>query len=144
MLFGQYNDIWKEAFEWIRKYASNLPDGEHEIRGLAMYANIHTTITIPGSEGVFEMHKNYADIHYCLAGGEAIKHSPIGKAEEKTVYDGEKDYQLFAPTKQSSIAIMRPNSFAIFFPDELHMPKIQDGENLSVRKVVIKIQTSLL
>lgn len=152
MIFGQYpsipneltGPIWQQAFTWIAEHAKHLPDGEHGIVGRDMYANIHTVQTTPESEGSFEVHKKYIDIHYCLSGGEVIMYSPIDSPKEKTAFDIEKDYQLFYPAQQSSSVTMQPGSFAIFFPEELHMPKISDGANITVRKIVIKIKASLL
>lgn len=154
MILGQYNEkltyektlthpVWEKALTWIQENRDTLPDGEHEIQGRDIYANIHTVETFPESEGFFEAHKEYIDIHYCLSDGEHIQHSPIGILEEEKAYDTEKDYQLYIPTELSSTAIMRPDSFAIFFPGELHMPKISDGKNKTVRKVVIKIRKNL-
>src|SRR3989344_5494015 len=108
MIFGQYptipdelaGAIWQQAFSWITEHAQELPDGEHEIAGRDMYANIHTIRTTSESEAVFEVHKEYIDLHYCLAGGELIVHSPVNTLKEKTAYDAEKDYQLFMPTEE--------------------------------------------
>ncbi len=152
MIFGQYpsipdelsGPIWQQAFSWITQYANDLPDGEHAIDGRDMYANIHTAITTPVEIAVFEVHREYIDLHYCLTGGEGIAYSPQGALQEHTPYDKEKDYQLFYPAEQSSNFTMQPNSFAIFFPGELHMPKVTDGTNETVRKVVVKIKASLL
>ncbi len=152
MIFGQYpripdelaDPVWQQAFTWIAQHARELPDGEHEIIGRDMYANIHTAPTTPESEGVFEIHKEYIDIHYCLTGGELICHSPTDILKEKTVFDTEKDYQLFFPSEKSEAVTMQPNSFAIFFPRELHMPMITDGTNKIVHKVVVKIKASLI
>lgn len=152
MILGQYphipqqlaHPIWQQVFTWITEYAEKLPDGEHEIIGRDMYTNIHTASTIMESEGAFEVHKEYIDLHYCLAGGEIIMYSPTGTMKEKTAYDIKKDYQLFFSAKHSKSVTMQPNSFAIFFPGELHMPKITDGTNETVQKVVVKIKASLL
>lgn len=152
MIFGQYpsipdeltSPIWQRAFTWVNQNAPQLPTGEHEISGRDIYANIHTAETTPESEGSFEIHKEYIDLHYCLMGGEIICHSPIGILDKKTLFDAEKDFQLFLPPKQSNNVTMEPGSFAVFFPGELHMPKITDGVHATVRKVVVKIKASLL
>lgn len=152
MVFGQYPSIpdeltapvWQQAFSWAKEHAATFSDGEYEISGRDIYANIHTIHTTPESEGAFEVHREYIDLHYCLTGGEIIAHSPVGTLEEKTVYDAEKDYQLLYPVQESSHVAMQPDSFAIFYPGELHMPKIANGTNESVRKVVVKIKASLL
>ncbi len=154
MLYGQYNQdysyrnflsypIWEKALTWIQHNAKNLPDGEHEIMSRDMYANIQSLATIPVSEAAFEVHQQYIDIHYCLSGGESIGYAPVGKVEEKEL-NREKDYQLFKPTEQFSSCIMQPDSFAIFFPQELHMPKLQNRFDTHTKKVVIKIKLELI
>lgn len=154
MLHGQYNQlptysaflahpIWNTAFSWIQANARTLPDGEHSIQGRDMYANIQTIQTMPIESGLYEVHEEYIDIHYCLSGGEGVAYAPIGTMTSKEL-NKEKDYQLFIPTKHQSLCVLQIDSFAIFFPTELHMPKIQDGINSEVRKVVIKIKASIL
>ncbi|HSX24675.1 MAG TPA: YhcH/YjgK/YiaL family protein [Candidatus Andersenbacteria bacterium] len=154
MLYGQYNHtysytnllshpIWKDALIWIQQNAKSLPDGEHAIRGRDLYANIQSLQTIPASEAAFEVHEEYIDIHYCLSGAESIGYAPVGTLVEKEL-NKEKDYQLFEPTKNFSTCIMQPDSFAIFFPQELHMPKLQNSMDTHVKKVVIKIKKDLI
>lgn len=152
MIFGQYptipeeltGTIWQQAFSWITENSQQLPDGEHEITWRDMYANVHTVETTPESEGLFEVHKEYIDLHFCLTGGELIAHSPRGALQEHTAYNEKKDYQLFMSTKELSTVPMQTNGFAVFFPGEPHMPKVSDGTNKTVRKVVVKIKASLL
>ncbi|MEO6078096.1 MAG: YhcH/YjgK/YiaL family protein [Candidatus Andersenbacteria bacterium] len=154
MLFGQYNQpqsykpllthpVWQEAFSWIQEH-SNLPAGEHEIQGRELYANIQSLDTLPLSESSFEMHQQYIDIHYCVEGGEAIGYAPIGTLEEKEPLNTEKDYQLFHPTQQFNTCVLQPGQFAIFYPQELHMPKLQNGFDTHVSKIVIKMHKDLL
>lgn len=152
MVFGQYppltqelsNPVWERAFSWISEHVATLPDGEHEISGRDMYANIHTATLVSIADAVYEVHQQYIDLHYCISGGEGIGHSPQGHPKEKTSFDNEKDYQLFFPSQRQEVLEMTPSCFAIFFPGELHMPKLRDGRNETVRKVVVKIKASLL
>jgi len=154
MLLGQYNkpnaysaflthSIWNTAFAWIQANAHTLPVGEHAIQGRDMYANIQSVATIPIGDGLYEVHEEYIDIHFCLIGGEAIAYNPLGELTEKEL-NTEKDYQLFFPTKNYSLCILQPDFFAIFFPGELHMPKLSNSINQEVKKVVIKIHKDLL
>jgi beta-galactosidase beta subunit len=39
---------------------------------------------------------------------------------------------------------MIPGTFVLFLPGELHRPKILDGQNADVRKLVFKIQARQL
>jgi YhcH/YjgK/YiaL family protein len=154
MIHGQYNKpetfakllphpIWNEALTWIQEYAHALPDGEHAIQGRDIYANIQSAQTMQISDSFYEMHEEYIDIHFCLSGGEGIAYAPTGELREKEL-NREKDYQLFFPTKNQSLCTLEQDSFAIFFPKELHMPKLRDGENTEVKKVVIKIKATML
>ena len=154
MLYGQYNQfqtydkllshpIWNTAFRWIQTTARTLPDGEHEIKNRDLYANIQSLRTLSASDAFFEVHQEYIDIHYCLSGGELIGYAPIGDLQEKEL-NTDKDYQLFSPTENYSVYTLQPDSFAIFFPQELHMPKLQNGTDPEVKKVVIKIKASML
>ncbi len=155
MLFGQYNQasthehflghpVWKKALDWIQENGKTLPEGEHEIEGRNLYANVQALSTLPLSEGAFEVHQEYIDLHYCIEGGEVIAYAPTELLAEQTAYEPSKDYQLFTPGKYASTCLLTPDSFAIFFPGEKHMPKLQDGINANTRKVVIKIKKDLL
>lgn len=154
MLYGQLekketykafltHSIWDAAFAWIAENANKLPDGEHSIQDKDIYANIQTANTITYTDGLYEVHKEYIDIHYCISGEEKIAYAPVGQLVEKEL-NKDKDYQLFLPTEQYSTCLLQPHSFAIFFPTELHMPKLQSGDTKEVHKVVIKIKKSIL
>ena len=154
MLHGQYNKpdtyskllthpVWETAFSWVQAHANSLPNGEHEIQHRDIYANIMSLSTLRPEDTFFEMHEEYIDIHYCLSGGESIGYAPIGDLVEKEL-NKEKDYQLFMPTEKMSSCTLQPLDFAIFFPRELHMPKLQNGLDTNVKKVVIKIKKSML
>lgn len=154
MLYGQYNlsstysaflthPIWGTAFEWIQTNAHMLPDGEHAIQERDVFANIQSVQTMPIESGFYEVHEKYIDIHYCLSGGEGIAYAPVGDLVEKEL-NTEKDYQLFFPTANQSLCVLQPDSFAVFFPKELHMPKVTDDIHTEVKKVVIKIKASIL
>ncbi len=152
MLTGQYpnipgelvSPIWQEALAWAAQNAPDLLDGEHPIRTRDIYANIHTATTQELSACVFEVHREYIDLHYCIEGGEIIAYAPEGALQEKSAYDEEKDYELFIPRETCKKIVMRPGMFAIFFPEEPHAPKVFDGEHKRIRKVVMKIHKSLV
>lgn len=153
MVFGQYpplpkelvHPVWHRVFTWIVQHAATLPDGEYAISERDdMYASIMSASTSSASQGIFEVHRKYIDVHYCISGGETIGHSPTGQLKEKTVFDIEKDYQLFHPSEPHKTVHMTPGSFAIFFPGELHMPRIQNGTHTEVKKAVFKINAAIL
>lgn len=155
MIFGQYNEkslqenglthpIWEKAFSWIADQAATAPHGEHEIIDRDLYANVMHIPALSEAEGVFEVHEQYIDIHYCVEGAECIGFAPLPALTENISFDAEKDYQLFTPTKEYSVYRMQKGDFAIFFPQEPHMPKIRVGTYNDLNKIVLKIHKKLL
>lgn len=138
------NPVWHQALNWISNIPADLPLGEHEINGRDMFVNYHEAQLLPREEGTYEAHQNYIDLHYCLTGGEIIEWVPVATLTSTTQYNAEKDYQLYAVPPQASSCLMTPGTFAVFFPGDAHMPKVSDGKNTKVKKVVVKIKLSLL
>ena len=136
--------IWQEVFEWLRNLPQDNPDGEQSIRDRDIYANFMTAETQPREKLLMEAHKKYIDLHYCIAGGERIEWSPIGELAVQKEYDLEKDVALYTPPTTAASHVMTPGEFVIFFPDEAHMPKTEDGTNKIIKKVVVKIKADLL
>jgi len=138
------NPVWLEVFEWLKKLPQNNPDGEQPIRNRDIYANFITAETQPRENLVMEAHKKYIDLHYCISGGERIEWSPTEGLVTQKEYDLEKDVALYTPPTTAASHVMTPGEFAVFFPDEAHTPKINDGTNKTVKKVVLKIKADLL
>lgn len=138
------HSIWQKALTWLANKAETLKDGEHEIDNRNMYASISTAQTMPREEAVYEAHRQYIDIHYCLEGGEIIEWAPVNQLTPKMEFDTTKDYCLYESPKEANSLVIKPGTFAIFLPGDAHMPKISDGHNQQIRKVVVKIHTKLL
>lgn len=138
--------VWQEVLTWLRQTSAVKPDGEYELKARDIYAVIQTATPQERGQSVFEAHREYIDLHYCLAGGEIIEHAPAGRLAVKTPYRREADVELYkmpaAGTTES--VCLQPGQFAVFFPGEAHMPKIFDGTNREIRKAVVKVRLSLL
>jgi len=115
-----------------------------KIDGRNIYAPISTVQTIPREEAKYEAHRQYIDVHYCLEGGEIIEWTPVNQLTPTMEFDTAKDYCLYESPKEATSLVITPGTFAIFFLADAHMPKISDGKNKQVRKVVVKIKQSIL
>jgi len=110
-----------------------------------MFANVHGYATRSREKCRFESHRRYVDLQYCVRGGEVVEWQPLPALSASDSYDPNKDvihYQL----QVASAASLRMSAgfFAVFFPDDGHMPKIADEQNAEVGKIVIKIDLNLL
>jgi len=139
------HSVWKQAFDWIQKNASTRPSfGIHPIIGESMFANVMEYETALRPQARYESHRKYIDLQYTISGAELIEWSLARTLRPDGGYDEDKDLQFYLPSDSRSVVHMLPNHFGIFFPQDAHMPKLQDGSEKSVYKLVIKIQRSLL
>lgn len=137
--------VWQEAFGLLEQFATRQPPGLVEIRPALMYASFHRYATKPRADCRYESHRTYVDLQYCVSGGEMIEWSPVKDLTVKTAYNPEKDVTHYHLTAKSEAELMMTvGSFAVFFPEDGHLPKVSDGLNPEVSKVVIKIDQSLV
>src|SRR5688572_28622405 len=135
--------VWQKALDWLKEN-SNKPDGEYEIEGRDLFAIVQTIEPQPRDKCIFEAHRNYIDLQYCISGGELIEWAPVETLTPKGEFLTEKDYgHYLAPASATSLTLA-PGTFGIFFPHDAHMPKISDGIHPTTKKVVVKINASLI
>jgi biofilm protein TabA len=136
---------WKLAFDWLKAASPETPAGIQQLQGDEIYVNVHGYETVARTQGRFESHRRYLDLQYCLAGGEMIDWWLASELAPDGGYDEGKDVRFYQPPADRLRAVpattlrMAPGSFAIFHPSDAHCPKVQDGVNPRVFKLVIKI-----
>ena len=112
--------------------------GKHEIDGDNIFAIISEYFTKNDSHELLEAHCKYIDIQYMAKGDENIGVTTFVDQQPVKLYDEESDYMLF---KESyTLTPLKQGMFAIFFPDDIHMPGITTGKFEQVKKVVIKVK----
>jgi len=115
-----------------------MPDGRHEIDGSRLIAMPQRYDTKPAGEGKWEAHRRYIDIQFVREGAEAMGWAPIGRLTPSTAYDAQKDVEFF--TGEGSGLLVESGMFAIFFPEDGHMPCLSPGDQRTfVRKIVLKV-----
>ncbi|XZG70209.1 YhcH/YjgK/YiaL family protein [Chitinibacteraceae bacterium HSL-7] len=115
------------------------PDGE------AFTVIIQTPLTQPWETGLPEYHERNLDIQYLLEGEEVMGFA-VADATLPRVRDemAERDIAFVAAQPDESRLVLKPGMFAIFFPGELHKPCRSLHQSQPIRKVVIKIDATLL
>ncbi len=132
------------VFDWLQSHRDKPPkDGEYEIAGHDLRAIVQTIDLKPRSERVFEAHQREIDLHCCFTGSEIIEWAPVDTLKARTEYDAEKDFTLYDSPDAAAAIHMKPGDFAIFFPEDGHMPGII-ADRGHTRKVVLKINIDLL
>ena len=96
-------------------------------------------LTKPRPDGFFESHRKYIDVQVVVAGEELMEVEDISRLAVAHAYDAERDLIKYADTAASSRLAMRTGDIALFFPADGHMPSLQLGGPVLVRKTVVKV-----
>ena len=139
-LYYGANSRFRKAFDFI-KTAENKSAGRYELDGENLYAMVQEYDTKLAGEMRFESHKRYIDIQYILSGAELMKVADITRMTPNTPYDDVKDCTFFQDAADTSVLILQQNDYAIFFPQDIHMPGLAPNEiPAPVRKIVVKVK----
>lgn len=90
----------------------------------------------------YEAHRKNIDIQYLLSGEERIASLPIERLKVTKAYNEENDAAFYAADLdlQPSYLNLLPDYFAVFFPQDGHMPQLCVSKPSKVKKVVIKVK----
>lgn len=128
-----------KAFDYIKSIDfSNLSTGKHEIDGDALFAILNAYETAPVNGKLMESHLRYIDVQYVVEGVEEMGITTKCGQTPKKAYDSNDDYMLFDGSYD--VITVKEGMFAIFFPDDIHMPEITTNKPSKVKKLVIKVK----
>ena len=138
--------IWDTAIAALRNLNENSPPGVTELRGKDMFVHVHAYETLPVAECRFEGHRNMIDVQCIIKGGEFVDWVLKDELVEDGAYLEEKDFQFYLEPKNSPTTRVHLKSgyFGVFFPEDGHRPKLNDGVHANVFKAVVKINQKLL
>lgn len=136
------------AFDMIEGAVEDrLPVGKYEFKdtskldGKALWISVQEYETRPREEKKFEGHRDYIDIQFIVSGHEEMEVCDVSRTEALTEYNGEKDVQFFSAKGEPSKLTLQAGDYAVFFPDDIHMPGVSPkGENVTVKKIVAKVK----
>jgi biofilm protein TabA len=126
-----------KAFEFLmRSDLKELPVGKYEIDGERVYGIVSKDPGRNKEDALLETHEKYIDIQLVLAGTDDMGWKPKSSCKHPSEeYDQETDIQFFADEPDAWLST-GSGAFAIFFPEDAHMPLISSGQ---IHKVVVKV-----
>ena len=111
--------------------------GKHQLDGDKLIALVMEYETKELTGALLEAHRKYIDIQYIIQGSERIGVRFIDGLETAIEYDRVKDIAFYHGS--SDLITINEGTFAIFTPDDAHMPNIMLAEPALVKKVVVKV-----
>lgn len=130
-----------DAFEFIFKcIEEDFAPGSYALQGDRLFANVLEFEPGNSSDPKFEAHRNYIDIQVMMRGTEEQGYAPIEALEACTEYNAEKDIQLFSFNPELSRIILHEGMFAIYFPEDGHIPKLSFPTDRPCKRIVVKVR----
>ena len=127
------------SLTYLQQISPDIAPGTYQITS-RVKAIVSEYETKRVNEFGFEAHKKNIDIQYLLKGEERIACMPIEKLTETEPYSEEKDAAFYAAEGVvAQTMTIGGGYFAIFFPQDGHMPQLCVDEPQMVKKVVVKV-----
>jgi YhcH/YjgK/YiaL family protein len=148
MIFDHINNIESykglspdlyDGLKFLQQASPDLAPGTYQInpRVKAIVSEYETKVK---NEVGYEAHRKNIDIQYLLKGDERVACLPVEKLKETKPYSEEKDAAFFTASIQPIEMKLGDGYFAIFFPQDGHMPQLSVDEPKMVKKVVVKVE----
>ena len=134
---GLSEDIY-EGLKFLKNATPDLACGVHEInpRVKAIVSEYETKAV---NENGYEAHRDYIDIQYLLKGREKNCCLPVEKLKETKSYKEEIDAAFYEADILTQELMLGDGYFAIYWPQDGHMPCLSIKEPRTVKKVVVKV-----
>lgn len=132
------SDGIRAAFDYIATHDLTEPaPGRYKIDGDKLHLIIVEYDTKPLEQGAWETHRQYADVQFVVSGTELMGRADVSGLSASIKYDADKDIEFFSG--DGAFFTMAPGDFAVFFPDDAHMPGMTASSPQPVRKAVMKV-----
>lgn len=137
---GLTPDIY-EGLKFLKEADTSIANGVYQINP-RVKAIVSEYETKDKNEYGYEAHRKYIDIQCTLKGQERVACLPIEQLTEIKPYSEEKDAAFYKEDikLQPSYLNLQSGYFAIFYPQDGHMPQLSVNETEFVKKVVIKVE----
>ena len=135
------NPHFEAVFDFLRSMSAASTEGVvadgYRVNFSGKY--VDTSDTNPdGTDKVFEAHRDYIDIHYCISGSEGIGVNNVTRLTPITDYDAENDYFLLTGEYQK--VILHEGDFCVVFPEDAHIPMMRGDTDAPLLKAVVKVK----
>jgi YhcH/YjgK/YiaL family protein len=132
---------FERAFVFLQQVTNSTKVGRHEISGDDVFALVQQHNTRHVSERQYESHRTYIDVQYIQRGRELMYWAPLPLLTNVTMpFDVKQDAALYGLIPEGVPLPMRVGQFAIFFPEDGHIPSCAWDQPAEVLKVVVKVR----
>lgn len=121
-----------------------MEPGVYEIQGREIFAQVMDIQTEPIEKRRPEVHEQYIDVQFLVSGRERLGFAVNRGTCQIAERIEERDLIFYQAVEHEGFIEATPGCYSIFFPEDIHRPGIVSGTPMCVRKVVVKVHTSLI
>lgn len=139
-LYSGISEDLRLGLEYLKNVSPDVELGVHELSPRVKAIVSEYTTKEENANG-YEAHREWIDIQYLLKGSEKICCLPLEYLKETKAYCKEKDAAFYEGTSVKNQEMLIGNGyFAIFYPQDGHMPCLYIDSPIEVKKVVVKVK----
>ena len=139
-IFANFSDDIRLGLEWLRDVKPEVEVGVYELSP-RVKTIVSEYSTKRENEYGYEAHRQYIDIQFLIDGKEKVCCLPLEYLKETKTYSEENDAAFYKEDNFKPQELLLGNGyFAIFFPQDGHMPQLCVDKPEPVKKVVIKVK----
>ena len=128
----------KKALEFLEQVGKEGLKERVEIDGSDVFAFPAAYTSKKQEDSVWEAHRNYIDVQYIVDGNECIGYEYIENLEVTKEYDEKGDALLLKG--EGTMVKCSPGLFMVLFPEDAHMPGVQDSCACDMKKIIVKVR----
>ena len=144
-IYRRLGNRFAAGFDYLLKpELARTPDGRYAIEGDDVYAIVQSYQSKPIEQGRWEAHRRNADIQLVVTGRERMGVATLERMRSQEPYDAAKDLEFFTAGDRHAgqFVLVEQGVFAIFLPQDVHMPSIAIDAPMAVKKVVVKVRVN--
>lgn len=139
--YKNIHPLMEKAMEFIQDCMENdMTSGRYELDGDNLYALVMSYEPRERDSYRYESHEKYIDIQCMTRGSEYQWCVDRDQAEVTAEYDPAKDVTFYAFSGQGHKLHLNAGTFAVYFPQDVHLPGVADGTAEECTRVVVKIK----
>ena len=139
---GKYvalNPLFADVVEFLKNHdLQSMEPGKYPIKDKDLFMNLQVAKGKTKEEAVLETHVEMIDIQIPITCAETFGYTPLCDLPAFE-YNAEKDITKYGDTKPQTFVTVNPGQFAIFFPQDGHMPCIIDEPE--IKKAIFKVKS---
>ena len=141
-----FGNAWKAAFDFLKTVTPETECGKTFLDGNNLFFIVDSYETKPRDAAKLETHRKYVDIQVMISGNETHEVFPKNELTVREPYNPEIDAEFYRiPETFYTHVNLNPGDFAVYFPEDAHLPCLMSGNKPQrIKKVVIKIAVDLL